>query len=1063
MIFHRLEFEAFMAYPKREVIDFDALNEAGIFLLNGSTGSGKTTVLDAICYALYGMPSSERDIGSLYSTHVPPGEIKPHIFLELSIQNRRLRIDRTPAYRRLITRGKNKGTPTLENPQALVSELIPGRDPQDEQSWRKAAEGMADSADYLTKLIGLNREQFLKVMLLPQGQFADFLKARSKDRIPLLKQLFPVDTYEQVMNRLREKEQISERAVQDIKHALDRTLEQTVTTYTKLCERLSRSGTDLDDNKNIVDAQEREVSEAYTKLDLATDLETARHDFEGWFTEHLHAVRRQEQQDEHALTDLKDKREKLAAQQQDIAQRIQDWAEYEKLQSAWARHESQEEEHKKQCRTLSNSRAAAPVEAELERSRRDEERRMHAAEHAQDTLNMARCSASQALEALGDCTEHLEASLYRIDTAQDLQRVLNQAPSVMAQLRVYQHDEQALEEAKAALTALKRDSEKAQRTVEGIAKRELQSQQKLSDISKRLSSLHDVEQNYARAQLALETAKKTQQEVAAHAEKLEQAQTAHDQAVQAYELIQRVSITASEEYTRLQKRRLEQVAFTLAEELDEGQPCMVCGSREHPQPAQPSVSGITLVEQSEIDAAEERAHREQQKASAAATSVAQTQTVLDQLNESHMPDSQEAQSQVTEAQNIYNQAQEALTHKREVQHQQEKETLELQKISEEQTRARTSLTQLQTQQASEQQTLTKLEKKLRQVAATISFADRVCKLESYVEQAHRAVDASRRLDDATISAAESAHQAQQSLERSVFETFEAVQQAVLTEVQQQHLEQAISAYREEHATLQASLDRPAMRTVATLIEHGQKAPSQEELTRIRQERDNVEQQYETLMTREGIRTNGIETLESLLQDYQEQQGESAHAVEQANLYAGLASIARGDNPDKNHQIDLVSYVLGGEFEQVLQVASEHLQRMSDNRYRLVLSDKREKRARIGGGLSISVEDNWNNDQREVNSLSGGESFLASLSLALGLAEVVQARNGGIEIETLFIDEGFGTLDAQTLELVMETLENIRENGRVIGLISHVEDMKERISAQVSIEKRQNGSTLRVNV
>ena len=1063
MIFHRLEFEAFMAYPKREVIDFDALNEAGIFLLNGPTGSGKTTVLDAICYALYGMPSSERDTGSLYSTHVPPGEIKPHIFLELSIQNRRLRIDRTPAYRRLITRGKNKGTPTLENPQALVSELIPGRDPQDEQSWCKAAEGMADSADYLTKLIGVNREQFLKVMLLPQGQFADFLKARSKDRIPLLKQLFPVDTYEQVMNRLREKEQISERAVQDIKHALDRTLEQTVTTYTKLCERLSRSGTDLDDNKNIVDAQEREVSEAHTKLDLATDLETARHDFEGWFTEHLHAVRQQEQQDEHALTDLKHKREKLAAQQQDIAQRIQDWAEYEKLQSAWARHESQEEEHKKQCRTLSNSRAAAPVEAELERSRRDEERRMHAAEHAQDTLNMARSSASQALEALGDCTEHLEASLYRIDTAQDLQRVLNQAPSVMAQLRVYQHDEQALEEAKAALTALKRDSEKAQRMVDGIAKRELQSQQKLSDISKQLSSLHNVEQEYTRAQLALEAAKKTQQEVAVHTEKLEQARTAHDRAVQAYEIIQRASITASEEYTRLQKRRLEQVAFTLAEELDEGQPCMVCGSREHPQPAQPSVSGITLVDQSEIDAAEKCAHREQQKASAAATSVAQTQTVLDQLKEFHIPDSQEAQRQVTEVQNIYNQAQEALKHKREAQHQQEKETLELQKISEEQTQARTSLTQLQTQQASEQQTLKKLEKKLCQVVATISFADRVRMLESYVEQAHRAVDASRRLDDATISAAESAHQAQQSLERSVFETFEAVQQAVLTEVQQQHLEQAISAYREEHATLQASLDRPAMRTVATLIEHGQKAPSQEELTRIRQERDNVEQQYETLMTREGIRTNGIETLESLLQDYQEQQGESAHAVEQANLYAGLASIARGDNPDKNHQIDLVSYVLGGEFEQVLQVASEHLQRMSDNRYRLVLSDKREKRARIGGGLSISVEDNWNNDQREVNSLSGGESFLASLSLALGLAEVVQARNGGIEIETLFIDEGFGTLDAQTLELVMETLENIRENGRVIGLISHVEDMKERISAQVSIEKRQNGSTLRVNV
>ena len=1060
MIFHRLEFEAFMAYPGREVIDFDSLNDAGIFLLNGPTGSGKTTILDAICYALYGLPSSGRETGSLYSTHVTPGTVKPHIFLELSIQNHRLRIDRTPSYRRLITRGKNKGAFTVENPQALVSELKAGEDPYEEKSWRKAAEGMADSAEYLMRLIGLNREQFLKVMLLPQGQFADFLKARSKDRIPLLKQLFPVETYEQITNKLREKEQSTEHAVLDLKRTVERILEQSVAAYTKLRRQLSL---DTDNaGSSSASAVDGEHPEPQTE-DLAAELESARTDFESWATERLQHLQQQQQRDEQSLSDLKEKREKLAAQHQTITQQIQDWAEYENLRASWARLETHQEEHHQQRRALDNARAAAPVNAELDRSRDEEKRRMRAAETLRSALRITQEHAACALQSLGDSSNCLESSLYRMSTVQELPQIASEASSALVKLRVYQQDEQTLRELKTTLAALEHDVEKAQRDVESYAVREQQNRHKLTEITGRINSLQEIEQEYAHAQNTLETAEKTQQEVTSHNAKLDQAQASYEKASQEYELAQRASIAAAEEYAGLQRRRLEQAAFTLAEELKEGEACMVCGSREHPHPAQASVSGITLVEQPEIDAAEKRAHLEQKKASAAASTMAQARTVVEQLGDSELPTLREAQQLAAEAKKAYLNAQKGLETKRKALRAHEKITAELQEMSEKQIQARTAWSQARARQTETQKRMTGLEEKLKRVSAAVNFADRVRLLEAYIEQARHADDAAHRLEDAAARAVESAQRADQILERSVFDTFDAVRQAVLSDSEQRDLEKDISAYREELLTLQAALDRPAMRLIKKRLENGQTAPTQEQLDQLRQERHDAEERYDSLLAREGIRTNGIETLETLCQEYQERMSDSAQAVKQANLYSGLARIARGDNPDKDHQIDLVSYVLGGEFEQVLRVASEHLWRMSDNRYRLILSDKREKRARVGGGLSISVEDSWNNDQREVSSLSGGESFLASLSLALGLAEVVQARNGGIEIETLFIDEGFGTLDSETLELVMETLDNIHENGRVVGLISHVENMKERISAQVSIEKRQNGSILRVNV
>lgn len=218
-----------------------------------------------------------------------------------------------------------------------------------------------------------------------------------------------------------------------------------------------------------------------------------------------------------------------------------------------------------------------------------------------------------------------------------------------------------------------------------------------------------------------------------------------------------------------------------------------------------------------------------------------------------------------------------------------------------------------------------------------------------------------------------------------------------------------------------------------------------------------------LTLREGERESMLRSLQALRGEYAAFRAQTAQRYGRAQMLANLAAAARGDTlGGYEHQVDLVSYVLGAEFERILQSASLHLDRMSEGRYGMVFSDHRAKGSRSGGGLNLEITDTWTGEPREASSLSGGESFLASLSLALGLAEVVQANNGGIELDTLFIDEGFGTLDAETLDMVMGTIESLRDSGRTIGLISHVEEMKNRIPAQIVVEKGQNGSSVRVN-
>jgi exonuclease SbcC len=192
-------------------------------------------------------------------------------------------------------------------------------------------------------------------------------------------------------------------------------------------------------------------------------------------------------------------------------------------------------------------------------------------------------------------------------------------------------------------------------------------------------------------------------------------------------------------------------------------------------------------------------------------------------------------------------------------------------------------------------------------------------------------------------------------------------------------------------------------------------------------------------------------LEGLLEDWAPMRDASLRA-------ASMARLVRGMGADNELQMRLSAYVLAQRLDQVVAAANERLGHMRDQRYLLQRTDRAGRRG-SQAGLGLEVVDQWTGDVRDPATLSGGETFVVSLSLALGLSDVVTAEAGGTEISTLFVDEGFGTLDADTLDDVMDRLDGLRAGGRTVGVVSHVSELRTRIPTQVHVDKGRSGSTV----
>ena len=508
----------------------------------------------------------------------------------------------------------------------------------------------------------------------------------------------------------------------------------------------------------------------------------------------------------------------------------------------------------------------------------------------------------------------------------------------------------------------------------------------------------------------------------------------------------------------VREERLTNAAAELASRLEQGTPCPVCGSPEHPAPVPAGDSVLGLAEKEER--AKERSEAADKALSALDAELSEARQLVAVLagqgGDTDPAVAEEAAGAAREA------AAEAAAAVAELAASRRRQEELAERIdATEQVRVDTlshlaqteaALTEIEGQSAALESSL----EALRAGHASLGLRSGVIgQVIDILEQA----DAARaELDQAADRLAEARTQLDRALPEAGFESAAEARLALLPGPEAARLESAVQAGRNEEARLEELFASEELVLAAKEQDTGS-ATAAADLDQLRTEAEQAAGAAKDIALAAGLALQAATKLGHLRAEYDDLAASGREPRERAEVLKGLAEAVRGSG-DNSYRMSLNAYVLAARLEQVAIAASERLVSMSDGRYTLRHSDARAAR-NAKSGLGLEVVDEWTGRHRDTSTLSGGESFMASLSLALGLADVVQQEAGGVDIETLFVDEGFGSLDEQALEQVMDALEGLRDGGRVVGLVSHVGEMKQRIGSQLRVVKQRNGSTVHI--
>jgi exonuclease SbcC len=509
----------------------------------------------------------------------------------------------------------------------------------------------------------------------------------------------------------------------------------------------------------------------------------------------------------------------------------------------------------------------------------------------------------------------------------------------------------------------------------------------------------------------------------------------------------------------VREERLSNAAAELAARLEHGEPCPVCGSAEHPAPVPTAESALGLAEKEEQAKAQfERAEKALAALDAELSAARQLVAVLaGQGGDTDPAEARKAAQTAAEAaaEAAAAEIELATSRARQAQLADRIDSTERARVE-----AMSGLAQTESTMAEVEHQAATLESALAALRAGYgSLGLRCGGIGATIDVLERASSARAELDQAAARLADAQGQLDGALPEAGFGSAADAQAALLTPPESARLDAAVRAGHDELARLEELFASEELILAGKERESGN-ATEPGELERLRADADQAEKTAKDVALAAGLALQSSGSLGRLRRDYEDLAEAGRGPQERAELLTALADSSRGAG-DNSYRMSLNSYVCAARLEQVAIAASERLVAMSDGRYTLQHTDARAAR-NAKSGLGLEVVDEWTGQRRDTSTLSGGESFMASLSLALGLADVVQQEAGGVDIETLFVDEGFGSLDEQALEQVMDALEGLRDGGRVVGLVSHVAEMKQRIGTQLQVVKGRNGSTLHVS-
>ena len=1027
MRIHHLRISAFGPFAGTEDIDFDRLSAHGLFLLNGPTGAGKTSVLDAICFALYGsVPGARQDGKRLRSDHAEPGQ-EPAVTCEFSAQGRRFEVTRSPAWDKPSARGKNGFT--VQQAKTLLRERVGG-------AWVEKSARNDEAGAEIMALLGMDREQFTRVVMLPQGDFAAFLRSKAADRLDLLQKLFGTQRFEALEQELSRQAAAAREDVAVLSGQLGVLASRAETEAGPL--QLPDDGAPAADDVparlewlqasvagRLAELAQHAATAAVFSQDRRSDVERE-------------AARHERHRKLQAATARRTAVEDGAARQEELSARLARHRQAEVLQGQLQAVDAA-------AAKVHSAAAAAESATTLLRLAADDD-----GELAQ--LGLGTAEGAAALPATGAAPGAGHAAGGSVPGAAE---ELGRLRSLLAVVEARLPDEDRLQDLRKRHHGLAARHDELQLAVETLGHR---TAHLLAERQELANGMDHLESRSIEAALR-------RKEAAAASELLDvvrrygTAAKTRDQVRIRHEASREYLLEAKSRWLDLREQRLANAASELAAKLVAGEPCPVCGSGEHPGPAGAGTGGPALAQD------EEEAHRAYEAAEAAhalvAADLAEAEQALAVLA---------GQGGTTPVEDARAGADAALA-----------AAVEAEQAAAELQDRRQRLEALDAGIGQARATLSETEAELSQTAVSLSnVAEQAASLDKAlaglrgnhrtlnrrlralgdaVSVLDKAVEAQARLDAARLRSVEAREHLELALPGAGFATAEDVRGQLLGSAEVAALEAAMRTAQDEAARVAGLFESEDI--VLALAEAGEGFLADEErLAALRLEAAAAQDDAREADLAAGLAGRCLASLTSIAAEYEDLVRSSREPAERARMLAGLADAAAGRG-ENTYRMSLNSYVLAARLEQVALAASERLVAMSDGRYLLQHTDAKAARG-AKSGLGLEVVDQWTGFRRDTSTLSGGESFMASLSLALGLADVVQQEAGGVEIETLFVDEGFGSLDEQSLEQVMDALEGLRDGGRVVGLVSHVAEMKQRIGTQLQVLKSRDGSTLRIS-
>lgn len=1013
----KLTITAFGPYKDTEVIDFQELGEHRLFAISGKTGAGKTTIFDAICYALYGSGSGEdRQDTALLRSGFAHDDIYTAVELMFEMHGRVYQIIRQPGH----IKEKNK---TITGKKIELAEVKEGK-----LDYRIVEKQQTLEVDKkLQEIIGLTKDQFSQIVMLPQGEFRKLLTSDSTNKEVILRKIFKTDRFGVMTKKLDAKRKEAESDLQRAKQLKEHLLGQIDGVLPQRSSALFTLIADKTENLHQLKQALDEEIIYYTKCIEDEQLQY----------EEAYSLHQKEQEYYRLAKTLNEQFDEQANRQQRLQMLLQE-------QDAYSAKEQEIVLAEQAERLVLLEQQCIDLRAELNVK--------------EQAFQQAQVKHQQTEEQLQRAQEK-----YRVEEAKEPERqqILQQELQLLASLpkfEAYENNvqqlqiaEQYVETAKMAvadnLTLLEKEQEQLQQfsqTMEGYEKQVEPYESYLEQLPK------------LREQVAL----------VKQAEKYKSAVELAQQDVAASDIHYQESKKA---FLLLQQRWLTSQASILAEQLKEGEPCPVCGSMTHEKTHKEQLEVIELaqVETLRVKASsDERMYLE--KAALLSSTQQLLQDTYQQLEAQHIKQEDQAQliatlhkteQEIASLKVVHHQLADMrlkLKHQRDRIEQLRNKKMELEQYLAEHMKEWTRLQAVVEEQLKQMPanlpTLQQLKQQLTDVSKQKMDLQKTWQesqenlhvVKEETSNAKLTVEiAKQSFEELQLKMNEKRQQFSASMQEIGFDSYEEYAAAKRSASQLEALRKVCSDYALQVHTLKIQITEGAM-----YLQGKEKQDLVVMEAKVEQLRTAYEEAFKRLQQMNGF----AQACQDFIKKVEETARELQLLEQEAGRVKELYGLLNGQNSKK---LSFERYIQINYLDQITDAANIRLYHLSNGQFELRRSDRLEKHAKQSG-LGLDVYDAYTDQLRDVKTLSGGEKFNASLSLALGMADVIQSFQGNIHIETMFIDEGFGSLDEESLNKAIDTLIALQDSGRMIGVISHVPELKSAMPAVLHVEKTLNG-------